>query len=152
MKQLVLLFGILFFYSITAQAQENEKTEGGYILTEIWKAKPAWYELSPKERALFFEEKINPLLMSTLKNGAEILGTAINNNTGDERMDYQFMAVWKFPDKESSDKLEKAAKEAGFLIYFDQVNFSGNIIPPPMLNQSMIDLSKNNEHSSDTME
>lgn len=53
-------------------------------------------------------------------------------------MDYQFMAVWKLPNKEFSDELEKAAKEAGFLDYFDQVNFSGNLIPPPILNENMI--------------
>jgi hypothetical protein len=48
------------------------------------------------------------------------------------------MAVWKLPNKEFSDQLEEAAKKAGFLDYFDQVNFSGNLILPPVLNESMI--------------
>ena len=55
-------------------------------------------------------------------------------------MNYQFMAVWKLPSKDLSDQLEAAAKEAGFLDYFDQVNFSGNIIPPPVLNESMVNV------------
>lgn len=50
------------------------------------------------------------------------------------------MAVWKFPNKRSSHQLEKAAKEAGFLEFFDQVNFSGNLIPPPALNEAMLKL------------
>lgn len=50
------------------------------------------------------------------------------------------MAVWKFPNKELSNQLERAAKEAGFLDYFEQVNFSGDLIPPPILNDSMINL------------
>ncbi len=138
----------LFCISIF-NAQESPNAENDYILTEIWKAKPAWYELSTEERTEFFNEKINPVLMNTMKNGAEILGTAVNNNTGRERMDYQFMAVWKFPDKKSSDQLEKAAKDAGFLKYFNQVNFSGNIIPPPALNEHMVKLSESSNTSED---
>ena len=86
-----------------------------YILTEIWKARSTWYDLSSEQRTAYFEEKIGPLLMG-------------------------IMAVWKFPDKETSDQLESAVKEADFLEYFDQVNFSGNLISPPVLNESMINL------------
>jgi len=112
----------------------------GYILTEIWNARPTWTSLTSEQRTTYFEEKINPLLMGMMGKGAEILGCAINDNTGNERMDYRFMAVWKLPNKAFSDELEKAAKEAGFLHYFDQVNFSGNLIPPPVLNQNMINI------------
>ncbi|MCM8569330.1 hypothetical protein NE848_08060 [Gramella jeungdoensis] len=142
MKKLFFFLSVSFFCFSTLCAQENTKADNSYILTEIWKAKPEWYKLTTEERTEFFENKINPVLMGTLQSGAQIIGTAINNNTGGERMDYQFMAVWKFPNKESSDQLEKAAKEAGFLKYFDQVNFSGNIIPPPALNEHMIQITK----------
>lgn len=142
-----LTLSVLFCSGLFAQV--DNATNNGYILTEIWKAKPAWYELSNEERAQFFTEKINPVLMNTMKNGAEILGTAVNNNSGEQRMDYQYMAVWKFPDKESSEHLEKVAKEAGFLKYFDQVNFSGNIIPPPALNEHMVKLSANSNPSEE---
>ncbi|TBW27982.1 DUF6616 family protein [Gramella sp. KN1008] len=142
MKKLFFFLGISFFCISVLSAQENTKPENGYILTEIWKAKPEWYKLTAEQRTDFFENKINPVLMKTMQNGAEILGTAVNNNSGEQKMDYQFMAVWKFPDKKSSDQLEKVAKEAGFLKYFDQVNFSGNIIPPPTLNDKMVQLKK----------
>ena len=112
----------------------------GYILTEIWKARPSWVEMTDDQRKTYFDDKINPLLMGMIGKGAELLGCAVNNNTGNERIDYQFMAIWKFPSKEFSDKLEEAAKEAGFLDYFEQVNFSGDLITPPMLNDSMINL------------
>ena len=117
-----------------------ETQDTGYILTEIWKAKASWLVLTASERSAYFEKKVNPLLMKTLENGAEILGCAVNDNTGAERIDYQFMAIWKFPNKASSDQLEAAAKAAGFLDYFEQVNFSGTPIPPPMLNAAMIEL------------
>ena len=133
------LFMAFFCFSFSnLNAQENLEPEAGYILTEIWKAKPTWEALTAEERREFFEKKIHPVLGKAIQEGAEIIGTAVNNNTGPERMDYQFMAVWRFPDKESSDRLEQAAKEAGFLKYFDQVNFSGNIIPPQVLDEHMV--------------
>ena len=140
MKKLLFSFTISLVFTLGLSAQNAADSKNTYILTEIWKAKPSWYNLSTQERIEFFQNDIKPVLMNAMGGGADIIGTAVNNNTGNERMDYQFMAVWTFPDKNSSDRLEKAAKEAGFLKYFDQVNFSGNIIPPPALNQQMIEL------------
>lgn len=114
--------------------------DAGYILTEVWNAKPSWLALPAEARVEFFETKVGPLLSSLVGEGAEILACAINDNTGSERMDYRFMAVWRLPDKAFSDRLEAAAKEAGFLEYFDQVNFSGSPIPPAVLNAHMIEL------------
>ena len=147
MKKSIFYFIASIFICSGMFGQESGDNNNPYILTEIWKAKPAWYELSSEERARFFNEKINPVLMETLQNGAEILGTAVNNNTGEQKMDYQFMAVWNFPNKQSSDDLEKVAKEAGFLKYFDQVNFSGEVIPPPALNEHMIKVTKSSDPS-----
>ena len=120
-----------------------ENQNAAYILTEIWNAKPSWLNLTESQRREYFDKKINPLLMGMIEKGAEILGCAVNDNTGAERMNYQFMAVWKLPNKALSDQLEAAAKKAGFLDYFDQVNFSGNMIPPPVLNESMVNVSIN---------
>lgn len=113
-----------------------------YILTEIWKARPAWRDLGASERAHFFEAKIGPLLVRLIGEGAELLTCAINDNTGAERMDYRYMAVWRLPSREFSERLEAAAKAAGFLDYFDQVNFSGTSIPPDVLNADMIQLAR----------
>ena len=51
------------------------------------------------------------------------------------------MAVWRLPDKDLSDRLEAGAKEKGFLDYFEQVNFSGSIIAPDVMNADMIQLN-----------
>lgn len=114
--------------------------DAGYILTEIWNARSAWLALSREERRRFFDEKVHPYIGEMLEGGAEFLGCAINDNTGTERIDYRYMAVWKLPDKSFSDQLEAGAKAIGFLDYFDQVNFSGSIIPPPVMNDDMISL------------
>lgn len=110
----------------------------GYILTEIWKAKPSWKALPADERLRFFEDKVGPLLMGLIGEGAEILACAINDNTGSERIDYRYMAVWRVRDKAFSDRLEAAAKAAGFLEYFQQVNFSGSVVTPDALNGDML--------------
>ncbi len=114
--------------------------EAGYILTEIWNAKPSWLALSQNERRRFFDEKVHPFIGKMLEAGAEFLGCAINDNTGTERMDYRYMAIWRLPDKAFSAKLEAGAKDLGFLEYFDQTNFSGSIIPPPVMDEDMIAL------------
>jgi hypothetical protein len=113
----------------------------GYILTEIWRARPRWLALPAEDRQRFFGEKVGPFMMSQLEEGAEILAVAINDNDGDESMDYRYMAVWKFPDKAASDRLEAGAKAMGFLDYFEQVNFSGTAIAPDVLNGDMIGLT-----------
>ena len=45
------------------------------------------------------------------------------------------------PNQEMSDELEAAAKAAGFLDFFEQVNLSGTPIPPPALNADMVKLT-----------
>ncbi len=112
----------------------------GYILTEIWSAKPPWLALPDWERQRYFDEKIGPFIGSLIEQGAEILGCAVNDNTGPERLDHRYMAVWRLPDKAFSEKLEAGAREAGFLDYFEQVNFSGSILTPHELNSDMIQL------------
>ncbi|MHC5063677.1 MAG: DUF6616 family protein [Planctomycetota bacterium] len=109
-----------------------------YILTEIWKPRDSWLALSSGERERFFDERIGPLLGHLIEKGAEILGCAINDNTGSERLDYRYMAIWKLPSKSFSEEIEAAAKQAGFLEYFEQVNFSGSMIAPEQLNGDMI--------------
>ena len=109
-----------------------------YILTEIWRARESWGMLTPAERTHYFETKINPFLGAQLDAGAEVLACAVNDNMGPERIDFSFMAVWKLPSKNFSENLEAGAKAAGFLNYFEQVNFSGNLIDPPKLNDAMV--------------
>lgn len=111
----------------------------GYVLTEIWKARPAWSALSAEERAKYFDGEINRFLGEMIGAGAELLACAYNDNDGSERINYDFMAVWRLPSKEFSNNLEAGAKALGFLDYFEQANFSGEIISPPVLNQLMID-------------
>lgn len=111
-----------------------------YVLTEIWNAKPAWLALSQAQRAAFFEQEVGPLLGRFIEAGAEILGCVMNDNDGPERLDYAYMAVWKLPNKELSDQLLAAATEIGFLEYFDQANFSGNVITPDVMNADIINL------------
>ncbi len=112
----------------------------GYILTEIWNARESWLALSSDERQRFFDEEIGPFIVSMMESGAEFLGCAINTNDGAERIDYQYMAIWRLLDKAFSERLEAGAKERGFLDYVDQANISGVTISAPEMNADMIKL------------
>ena len=90
-------------------------------------------------------QKLGALANPSPKLGAQAfdqtrLSSSGDDNTGTERIDYTYSAVWRFPNKELSDTLEAGAKAVGFLEYFDQVNFSGTMISPQALNQHMINL------------
>ena len=113
---------------------ENTK----YLLTEIWKPKASWVALSEGERQNYLNEKMGPLLMQMMNKGAELIGAAINENTTAEKLDYVYKAVWKLPNKELSEELEKGVKEVGFYEYFEQVNFSGKPISAEELIKHMI--------------
>lgn len=112
--------------------------ENNYILTEIWKVRPAWLALTTVEREDFFNNKIGPFLGQMTEEGAEILACALNDNDSAERINYDYMAVWKLPNRAFSERVEKGAAALGFLDYFEQVNFSGTIISPPELNGHML--------------
>ena len=62
------------------------------------------------------------------------------NSVSEKPGTIHYMAVWKLPDKEFCEKIEAGATEIGFLDYFDQRNFSGVMIPPPVMNEDMIEL------------
>ncbi len=113
---------------------------GGYILTEVWNPRPSWLALSKEARQRFFDESVHPFIGRMIEQGAEFLGCAINDNAGSERIEYRYMAVWRLPDKAFSERLEAGARDIGFLAYFDQANFSGTMIPPPMMNGDMVEL------------
>ena len=113
---------------------ENNK----YLLTEIWKPRISWLELSKDERQNYLNKNMGPLLMQMINKGAEIIGAAINENTTAEKIDYTYKAVWKLPSKEISEELERGVKEVGFYKYFEQVNFSGKPIGPEELLEHMI--------------
>jgi len=76
--------------------------------------------------------------MQMMNKGAEIIGSAVNENTTAETMDFVYKAVWKLPSKELSEELEKGVKEVGFYEYFEQVNFSGKPIGPEELIEHMV--------------
>jgi len=48
--------------------------ENGYILTEIWRARPAWLALPIEDRRRYFDETVGPLLGGLVDKGAEIPG------------------------------------------------------------------------------
>lgn len=53
MKKLFIILAFMLFYVSPSNSQNMEHENPGYILTEIWNAKPSWFALSKEERQVF---------------------------------------------------------------------------------------------------
>lgn len=51
--------------------------DDGYILAEVWSAKPSWLALLAGERVEFFETKIGPLLGSLVGEEHDLVGAKL---------------------------------------------------------------------------
>ena len=95
-----------------------------FFLTEVWKAKASWHALDGSERSDYLNKNMLPLLSQMMEKGATMIASAINENTTEEKLDYDYMAVWQLPNKALSDELEQGVKKVGFYDYFEQVNLA----------------------------
>lgn len=110
-----------------------------YLYVELWKARPAWLELTKEERKLWFETLLG-LLQKQLESGVEPLGFAQNDDDTPLSADYDFVGAWKMPDKETAEKFEKFVEDAGWHNYFEQVNVRGQMMEIDVFSSSHIDL------------
>jgi hypothetical protein len=55
-------------------------------------------------------------------------------------MDYDYFAVWTFPNMEAAQSFEKLVDGAGWYNYFDQVNVMGNAGSPQDVISKLIEL------------
>ena len=95
-----------------------------YIL-ELWNAKQSWLDLSEGERGEYMSG-IGPTIAGLLAKGVKVLTWSTNNQDTHLRADYDFFAVWTFPDQAALDAFNEVVEGAGWYNYFDQVNLTGN--------------------------
>ncbi len=95
-----------------------------YLYTELWKFRPAWRELSPGARKEWMDALLGGL-QQQLESGVEIVGFAANDDDTTHASGYDFMAVWKMPDKEAAVAFEAFVEQSGLHAYYEQVNTRG---------------------------
>ena len=96
---------------------------------ELWKSKQAWLDLSTEERGAYMTA-LGPAIQQLLDNGVQIVSWGANEASTFSKVDYDYFAVWTFPDTEAAQGFEKMVEGAGWYNYFDQVNAIGNSVTP----------------------
>lgn len=106
---------------------------------ELWKAKQTWLDLSKEERSNYLTA-LGPAIQQLLENGVQIVSWGTNASSTFSRVDYDYFAVWTFPNTEAAQRFEKLVEGAGWYNYFDQVNAMGNAVSPQEVIGKMIEL------------
>ena len=110
-----------------------------YLYIELWKARPAWMELSQEARGEYMSQ-LGPAIEDLAKAGVEIVGWGLNDAETPYRGDYSYLAVWKMPDKGLVRQFEETVEQAGWHKYFEQINVRGELLSPEAVIGSMIKL------------
>lgn len=98
-----------------------------YLYIELWKFRPAWLELSEGERKSWMDELLAGL-QGQFQSGVEVVGMAANDRDTPHPSGYDFMAVWKMPNKEIAKKFEAYVESSGLHEYYEQVNARGHVM------------------------
>ena len=106
---------------------------------ELWKAKQTWKDLSKEERGNYLTA-LGPAIQQLLESGVQILSWGSNEMSTFSKADYDYFAVWAFPNLESTQNFEKMVEGAGWYNFFDQVNIMGQVSSPQEVMGKMIEL------------
>jgi hypothetical protein len=106
---------------------------------ELWKAKQAWLDLSKEQRGNYMAA-LGPAIQQLMDNGVQIVSWGISDSSTFSRADFDYFAVWTFPNLEAAQNFEKLVEGAGWYNYFDQQNVMGNAGSPQDCIGKMIEL------------
>ena len=106
---------------------------------ELWKAKQTWLDLSKEERGNYMGA-LGPAIQQLLDNGVQIVSWGTNDASTFSRTDFDYFAVWTFPNAEAAKNFEKLVEGAGWYNYFDQVNAMGDAGNPQEIIGDLINL------------
>lgn len=91
---------------------------------ELWNAKPEWLALSVEERGNYMAQ-IGPHIQDLLDKGTKVLTWSDNDESTDYRGNYDYFAIWSFPNQETANGFQELVAGAGWYNYFEQVNAMG---------------------------
>ena len=91
---------------------------------EIWNAKPAWKALSIEERGAYMNQ-VGGHIQGLLEKGVKVLTWSNNDSGTSHRADFDYFAIWTFPDQEKAHSFQALVEGAGWYNYFEQSNLMG---------------------------
>lgn len=104
---------------------------------ELWKSKQAWNDMSKEEKGNYLEA-LGPAIQHMMESGVQIVSWGKNEASTYSKADYDYFAVWTFPNAESVKEFEQTVEGAGWYNYFDQVNAMGTATTPQEVMADMI--------------
>ena len=112
-----------------------------YIYVELWKFRQSWLDLSKEQREAWMNELIAGI-GGLLEAGVESLAFAFNDSDTPHSSGYDYVAVWRMPNKELVEQFEKAVEDSGLHNYYEQVNTRGKEIGLDVLTNEHISLER----------
>ncbi len=91
---------------------------------EIWNAKQAWLDLSMEERGNYMNQ-VGAHIQGLLDKGVKVLTWSNNKQETTHRANYDYFAIWTFPDQATADGFQALVEGAGWYNYFEQTNLMG---------------------------
>ena len=67
-------------------------------------------------------------LQQELESGVEVVGFVANDGDTPHSSGYDFLAVWKMPNKKAARKFEDFVEGSGLHEYYEQVNTRGEML------------------------
>ena len=99
-----------------------------YLYLELWSAKEAWLSKTPAERKAFFES-VEGVISEMGTKGAEMFAVTRGDHDTDQGADYEYMALWRMPDKATALEFERIIGGLGWYELFHQENMRGEDMP-----------------------
>ena len=104
---------------------------------ELWSANENWKTLGPEARGKYLSQ-MKPTIPRFLEAGAEIIAWGHNDKIDDHRGDFDYYAIWTFPNEDLITEFKNLLQQAGWYIYFDQINVCGEAHGPDPIIEHMI--------------
>ncbi len=99
-----------------------------YLYLELWSAREGWLSKTAEERRAFFES-VEGVIAEMADKGAEMIAIARADDDTDRRADYEYMALWRMPDRETALEFERIIAGLGWYELFHQHNMRGEQVP-----------------------
>ena len=108
-----------------------------YLYLELWSAREGWLSKTPEERRAFFDG-VGAVTAEMGEKGAEMIAVARADDDTDRRADYEYMALWRMPDRETALEFERIIAGLGWYELFHQENMRGGDMPADECLEHMI--------------
>jgi len=91
---------------------------------EIWNVKPAWLALSQEERGDYMNQ-VGTHIQGLIEKGVKILTWSHHDTATSQRANFDYFAIWSFPDQATANAFQALVEGAGWYTYFEQSNLMG---------------------------